>query len=130
MVSKLYLETTHPCTDVLAQLADIKSNIDGIKSRGEGLGEHVRLFKLPVQEYTNLADAVAQYEGRVKLWSMVSDFEDKCDEWYTTDIRTVDAEALTVEVTNTFKESFKMSKQMAEDQVVAKLVDTAKKVRF
>jgi dynein heavy chain len=131
MIGTLYggdfMEANAKSKDVLAQLGDIKATIDDIKTRGDALAEHVRLFNLPATEQTNLADAVTQYEGRVKLWTMVSDFEDKCDEWYNTDLRKIDASTVVSEVTDYFKESFKMTKQSPDDRVAAKLNETAKK---
>jgi dynein heavy chain len=114
-------------TPVLDELQHVKQQLDVIDQHCKQYSSQQQLFGITVYNYKNQATAMENFDKQAQLWSMISQWNDKFNEWMTSDFIDPDSGEVNIDVEEAnkdvqiyVKESFGLHKKLT-NSVSAKL---------
>lgn len=123
LLEKMELETKHVTT--LGNYAEKESNVETVnglmdrimdaKIKRDDFNMREKVFNFPPTDYAILETFIEQINPYYKLWNMVADFYNSKNDWLHGDFRDLDGAKIEEDITEWWKSSYKLAKQLEEE---------------
>ena len=106
---------------VLVELAKLQKQVTGHQEKVDMFRKYQALFKMPVDKFANLDQAVKEHEGKQEIWHALHEWEMSTSGWMSSAASGLDLDSINNTVDEAGVGAYKMLKARRDDQVVMRL---------
>jgi len=108
---------------VVEELESVQESIAKMRTQGETFQRYQQLFKLPVEDLSNLVMTEKVCRERLAVWTTLATFQQNVVVWTEGSVKELEVESILAEVERNTMEAYKMGRQNKDDRVVLRLKD-------